>query len=74
MKKERKSATGVIRKHLKRGRSINQLQCLEMTGTWRLSSIIHNLRQAGENIISKPKQVKTRYGITTTIVNYKIEK
>lgn len=72
--KKRKTATSVVLSAMKKGRSINQLQCLELTGSWRLSSIIYQLRQQGMEIISKPKQVKTRYGATTNVVSYKLSK
>lgn len=72
--KKRKSATSEITKWLKKGRSINQLQCLEHFGTWRLSGIIYQIKKSGIDIVSKPKRVKTRYGATTSVVSYKIGK
>ena len=69
---KRKTATDVIRKALNSGRIVNQLKCLEWTGSWRLSSIIYSLRQQGLDIASKDKKVKTRYGITTIVTDYKL--
>jgi len=66
------SATEAVRKHLQRHKQLNQLQCLERFGTWRLSGIIHRLRKSGMDIISQPKKVKTRYKKTVIVVNYRL--
>ena len=63
------NATSDVRKHLKRRKSITQLQALELYGTWRLSAIIYNLRKEMK-IESKDVKVKTRYGITTFVSKY----
>lgn len=68
--KPKTNATEVVLKHLKNKRSINQLQCLDLTGSWRLSGIIHTLRGKGYAIESKDVKVKTRYGIPTTVTKY----
>ncbi len=66
----RKTATSEVLKHLKHKKSINQLQCLEKTGSWRLSSIIFNLRAQGYIIESKQVKVTTRYGAITYVSKY----
>lgn len=67
-----KSATEAVVKHLQRHKQINQLQCIERYGTWRLSSIIYRLRKSGMDIISQPKKVKTRYKKTVLVTNYRL--
>jgi hypothetical protein len=67
------SATEQVRKHLQRYGRIDQLRCLEKFGTWRLSSIIHELRKShGMKISTELKEVKTRYGIKTKVAVYRL--
>lgn len=41
-----------ILKHLVDGHSITQREAIELFGTYRLASRVHNLREAGANIVT----------------------
>lgn len=75
MTKQKTSAVEQVLKHLQRHGKIDQRHALEKFGTWRLSSIIHQLRHNhGLPIHSETKDVKTRYGSTTRIAIYHLKK
>ena len=56
----------------KHPRGITSLQAIKMFGATRLSGIIFNLRKQGMDIRTETKQVKNRYGGTSTIAVYKL--
>ena len=66
-----KSATEAIVHILKTKGRITQKECIEATGHTRLSSTIYRLRKSGMDIQSVEKSVKTRYGLTANIVEYR---
>lgn len=69
------TAVEQVKKHLLRYGKITQLQALDKFGTWRLSSIIHQLRYVHNMPIgSEMKHVKTRYGASTRIAIYHLKK
>ena len=72
--KPKNTATDAIRKHLKKHGSITQLRALEKFGTWRLSSVIHCLRNEGMEISTDMLEVKTRYGVKTRVAKYILAK
>ena len=72
--KPKHTFTESVRNHLKRYGSITQLQALERFGSWRLSATIFRLRGQGMAITTKDVKVKTRYGITTTVAKYCLDK
>lgn len=75
MKKQKTTATEQVLKHLQKYGKIDKRQALDKFGTWRLSSIIHQLRHNyGLPIQSESKDVKTRYGATTRISIYHLNK
>lgn len=49
---------------------INQLECLEVTGSWRLGDIVWRLRRQGLDITSTEKEVLTRYNMKTRVSTY----
>jgi hypothetical protein len=55
--------------HLKQGHSITPKESLDFFGIYRLSARILELREAGHNIVTKKKTVKTRHG-SATIAEY----
>lgn len=71
-KQPKTNATQAILKYLKSGKSLNQLKCLELFGTWRLSRVIYDLKQHGYTFEKTTKVVTTRYGIKTSITIYKL--
>lgn len=73
MKTKVGSATEAVKKHLQRYGKINQLQALERYGTWRLSAVIHALRNLhGMKIETELKSVTTRYGAKTNVAIYRL--
>lgn len=62
-----------IEKHLKK-RSITSIQAYDSYGVTRLSSIIHDLRCRGNNIIGTPINVKNRYGDKCRVFRYSLAK
>lgn len=73
MKATSKTATDVIRKRLKSGKWVNQIQALELTGSWRLSGIINRLK-AEMDIVSKQTMVTTRFNKKVLVSSYKLKK
>ena len=75
-----KTQTSDILQHLKDGRKLTQKEAINEYGAYRLSSIIHSLRNQGHRIESKPLDVPTRYKKTdgttrnANIVEYKMIK
>lgn len=69
-KKTPKSATEAVKEHLIKYGKLDQLECIERFGTWRLGAIIFKLRRRGMNITTKEKEVKTRYGAKTRVGVY----
>ena len=75
METAKKTATSEIAAWLKRGRKIDQLSAIERFGTTRLSGIIYHLKNThGMRINSTLKAVKTRYGRTATVAEYRLQK
>ena len=76
----KKTQTSDILQHLKEGRRLTQKEAINQYGAYRLSSIIHSLRNQGYNIDSIPLSVPTRYidkdgnPRMSNIVEYKINK
>lgn len=73
MKATSKTATDVIRRRLKSGKWVNQMQALELTGSWRLSGIINRLK-AEMDIVSKQTMVTTRFNKKVLVSSYKLKK
>ena len=73
-----KTQTSDILQHLKDGRRLTQKEAINEYGAYRLSGIIHSLRNQGNRIESIPLDVPTRYkksdGTTrnANIVEYKL--
>lgn len=71
MTKQKTTAVEQVLKHLQKYGKIDQSQALDEFGTWRLSSIIHQLRHNyGLPITSEIKYVVTRYGALTRVAIY----
>lgn len=56
----------------KNKKGLTSMEAFDKFGATRLSAIIFNLRKDGYNIIAEEKKVKTRYGLTTSVANYKL--
>ena len=65
-----KNATEGVKWHLNRYGSINQKQCLDKYGSWRLSGIMFRLRKQGVKFETTEKRVLTRYNIETDVTTY----
>jgi hypothetical protein len=65
-----KNATEAVRWHLNHYGSINQRECLEKYGNWRLSGIMFRLKRQGVNFETTEKKVMTRYNIETEVTTY----
>lgn len=63
---------GLILNHLKENKGITSLEAIQLYGITRLSARIHDLRDMGVKIISKPKKVLMRTGKTTTVSEYSL--
>ncbi len=73
MNKEQKCQTSEILNHLIQGKTITQLEATKLCGCLRLSSIIFHLRRKGYNIVTEQKNIKNRYGDTSSIGVYHLE-
>ena len=63
----------MVLKHLQEHGSITSMEAIQLFGATRLSAIIYNLRhKEGYDIVSDFEIVKTRYGVKTQIVRYKL--
>lgn len=63
----------MILNHLKRNRSITQLEALNRFGVMRLASRIDELRQIGMNIETELVSVETKRGVAK-IAKYRLRK
>ena len=74
----KKNQTSDILQHLKDGKRLTQKEAINEFGAYRLSAIIHSLRNQGHNIESIPLSVPTRYSCKNgkprmaNIVEYKL--
>lgn len=72
--------TSDILQHLKDGRKLTQKEAINQYGAYRLSAIIHSLRNQSHHIESIPLSVPTRYILKNgsprmaNIVEYKLQK
>ena len=59
--------TNKVLERLRNGYSVSGLDALKLFGLYRLSSVIHNLRMRGYNIVSHDVKLKdgTRYSFYT---------
>lgn len=70
-KPQHENATEAVKWHLKKYGSINQRQCLDNYGSWRLSDIIYRLHKShGMNFETSEHKVMTRFNIETTVTTY----
>lgn len=70
----KKTQINEVKKYLEtHKKGLTSIEAIEMFGATRLSGIIHTLRRReGMNIETENKVVKTRYGHTTVVANYKL--
>lgn len=69
----RQTQTNDIKRYIEtHKKGITSLEAIEMFGATRLSSIIFCLRKQGMNIVTETKNVKNRYGGTSSIAVYKL--
>jgi hypothetical protein len=68
------NATEAVKWHLNRYGSINQRQCLDKYGNWRLSGIIFRLKHQGLRFETTEEKVMTRYNIETEVTTYHLVK
>ncbi|UAA86496.1 DNA-binding protein [Acinetobacter baumannii] len=48
--------------HLKQGRTLTQLEAIQLYGCYRLSAVVHRLRNAGNNIVTYRERNKSTNG------------
>lgn len=68
------SQTKLVLQHLIEHGTITSYEAIKLYGVTRLSAIIYNLRYNNGYIITTTfENVKTRYGIVTSVARYKLE-
>ena len=70
MKKE--SQKSMIREYLQHGGMLTPMDALEMFGSFRLASIICELRKDGEDIITEDFPVRGRNGEKKIVARYRM--
>lgn len=58
--------------HLERHGRITPLEALDRYGCFRLGARVYELREAGVNIDTKRKEVKTRRGSKSVVAEYRL--
>ena len=71
MKKTQKQ---MVLNYLKNHVGITSLTAIEKFGITRLSAVIFELKEEGNNILSLPKDVKNRYGQKCRVAEYRLVK
>lgn len=69
-----KTQKEAILSYLQKGKSVTPMNALQLFGCFRLSSIIHKLRNEGYKIATKNVKFKSRFGFAGMYASYKIEK
>lgn len=67
-----KTQAAEVLAHLQSGKTITSIEAINLFGATRLSAIIFDLRQAGQNITTNMVTGKNRYGNSTQYAQYKL--
>lgn len=59
--------------HLKAFGKVDPLKAWAQLGIYRLAAVVHLLRQDGEPIVTRMKEVRNRWGETVTVAEYELE-
>lgn len=74
MTEERKSTQKErLLEHLKAFGKVDPLKAWSQLGIYRLAAVVHLLRQDGEPIVTRMKEVRNRWGEAVTVAEYELE-